>query len=193
MGHFRQLTSMAAAGKTLTPKVMAAVEQAFEKVFGPYCGWAHNTLFISDLASQRHRLPPHLGGTLQSPAVVPSSSQAAATAGPLPTANRTAASLTDATDTVKPDDDAAAAAADLDISRLPGDFTPGQGVQMAAACAAAQQASSKELVEEDAVKQPEGKRHGQQTAARPTKTARSRKSQHGQPSRQKAVLPVHVP
>ena len=39
---------------------MAQVEQAFQAVFGPYAGWAHNTLFVSELASQQHRLPPHL-------------------------------------------------------------------------------------------------------------------------------------
>ena len=33
------------------------VEQAFQDVFGPYAGWAHNVLFISELASQKHRLP----------------------------------------------------------------------------------------------------------------------------------------
>ena len=67
------------AGKTLTPKVMAAVEQAFEKAFGPYCGWAHNTLFISELASQKHRLPAHLGGTLKpTPAHAPNSADGTA-------------------------------------------------------------------------------------------------------------------
>ena len=45
------------AGKTLTPKVMVQVEKAFQDVFGPYAGWAHNVLFVSELASQRHRLP----------------------------------------------------------------------------------------------------------------------------------------
>lgn len=29
--------------------------------FGPYCGWAHNTLFISELASMKDRLPPSGG------------------------------------------------------------------------------------------------------------------------------------
>ncbi|KAK9863991.1 hypothetical protein WJX84_001937 [Apatococcus fuscideae] len=47
-------------GKTLTPKLMVAVEAAFTERFGDHCGWAHNTLFISDLASQQHRLPTHL-------------------------------------------------------------------------------------------------------------------------------------
>lgn len=39
---------------------MVAVEQAFIERFGPWAGWAHNTLFISELASQRDRLPAHL-------------------------------------------------------------------------------------------------------------------------------------
>lgn len=42
------------AGKTLTKPLMAAVEQALVSRFGPYAGWAHNTLFIAELASQRH-------------------------------------------------------------------------------------------------------------------------------------------
>ena len=50
----------ACAGKTLTPRIMVQVEQAFQQVFGPYAGWAHNTLFISELASMRHRLPDNL-------------------------------------------------------------------------------------------------------------------------------------
>jgi len=48
------------AGKTLTPKLMDAVEGAFIAKFGPYAGWAHNVLFISDLATSRQYLPPHL-------------------------------------------------------------------------------------------------------------------------------------
>lgn len=39
---------------------MVAVEEAFIERFGPWAGWAHNTLFISELASQRERLPEHL-------------------------------------------------------------------------------------------------------------------------------------
>ena len=50
----------ATAGKTMNKKIMVAVEQAFIQRFGPWAGWAHNTLFISELASQRDRLPAHL-------------------------------------------------------------------------------------------------------------------------------------
>ena len=39
---------------------MAAVEAALQQRFGSHAGWAHNTLFISELASQRHHLPAHL-------------------------------------------------------------------------------------------------------------------------------------
>lgn len=39
---------------------MAEVEAAFVERFGPYAGWAHNVLFISDLKSQEHNLPPAL-------------------------------------------------------------------------------------------------------------------------------------
>lgn len=48
------------AGKTLTKQLMVAVESALQKRFGSHAGWAHNTLFISELASQRHILPLHL-------------------------------------------------------------------------------------------------------------------------------------
>lgn len=44
----------------MNKKIMVAVEQAFIERFGPWAGWAHNTLFISELASQRDRLPVHL-------------------------------------------------------------------------------------------------------------------------------------
>ncbi|MCJ1242687.1 hypothetical protein MMC14_010696 [Varicellaria rhodocarpa] len=44
----------------MNKKIMVAVEKAFIDRFGPWAGWAHNTLFISELASQRERLPEHL-------------------------------------------------------------------------------------------------------------------------------------
>ena len=37
-------------------QVMEAVEIAFVERFGPYAGWAHNTLFIAELASQQVQL-----------------------------------------------------------------------------------------------------------------------------------------
>ena len=48
------------AGKSLTRALMVAVEAALQARFGAHAGWAHTLLFISELASQRHRLPPHL-------------------------------------------------------------------------------------------------------------------------------------
>lgn len=39
---------------------MMAVENAFIEKFGPYAGWAHNVLFISDLKSSKQYLPRHL-------------------------------------------------------------------------------------------------------------------------------------
>lgn len=39
---------------------MVAVEAALQERFGSHAGWAHNTLFISELASHRHLLPPQL-------------------------------------------------------------------------------------------------------------------------------------
>lgn len=50
----------APAGKTLTKQLMSAVEAALQDRFGSHAGWAHNTLFVSELASQRHVLPAHL-------------------------------------------------------------------------------------------------------------------------------------
>ncbi|CAG9465666.1 unnamed protein product [Pedinophyceae sp. YPF-701] len=47
-------------GKSLTKRIHAAVEQCFVDRFGPFCGWAHNTLFVSELSSMRSRLPEHL-------------------------------------------------------------------------------------------------------------------------------------
>ncbi|DBA86490.1 TPA: hypothetical protein ACH3X2_005469 [Trebouxia sp. C0005] len=47
-------------GKTMNKKIMVAVEDAFIERFGPWAGWAHNTLFISELATQRERLPEQL-------------------------------------------------------------------------------------------------------------------------------------
>lgn len=39
---------------------MIEVEKAFIDRFGPYAGWAHNVLFISDLASSKQYLPENL-------------------------------------------------------------------------------------------------------------------------------------
>ncbi|KAF5827694.1 hypothetical protein DUNSADRAFT_240 [Dunaliella salina] len=47
-------------GKTLTQKMHGDIQDAFIQKYGEYAGWAHNTLFIAELASQQHRLPPHL-------------------------------------------------------------------------------------------------------------------------------------
>lgn len=46
------------AGKALTPDVHAEVQAAFERLFGSHAGWAHNTLFISELARFKGRVPP---------------------------------------------------------------------------------------------------------------------------------------
>lgn len=43
-------------GKSLTKKVHDEVAAAFQKRFGAYAGWAHNTLFISELASMKGKL-----------------------------------------------------------------------------------------------------------------------------------------
>jgi N-glycosylase/DNA lyase len=47
-------------GKSLTPKLMEKVEDAIVGVFGEYAGWAHNTLFVAELAHVRASLPEEL-------------------------------------------------------------------------------------------------------------------------------------
>ena len=43
-------------GKTNTPNLHPEVQAAFTDMFGPYAGWAHNTLFISELASVKKKI-----------------------------------------------------------------------------------------------------------------------------------------
>eukprot|EP00892_Ulva_mutabilis_P000326 jgi/Ulvmu1/10294/UM060_0096.1 len=52
--------------KTLSPKLHPVVMQAFVKVFGEYAGWAHNALFISQLASHKHLLERSSGSNSSS-------------------------------------------------------------------------------------------------------------------------------
>lgn len=61
---------------------MSAVEATLQERFGSHAGWAHNTLFISELASHRHLLPPHLqpGGRIKSGAAAKTIAAAAAAA-----------------------------------------------------------------------------------------------------------------
>lgn len=47
-------------GRSLTPKLMVEVERVLQGVFGSHAGWAHNTLFVAELASSRDALPEHL-------------------------------------------------------------------------------------------------------------------------------------
>jgi hypothetical protein len=56
---------------------MAAVESTIGERFGPFAGWAHNILFIAELASHRARLPEHLR-----PALVPKASPKSAKKSP---------------------------------------------------------------------------------------------------------------
>lgn len=48
------------ANKTLNKKLHDTIQQVFVDRFGPYAGWAHNTLFISELASHKPLLPAGL-------------------------------------------------------------------------------------------------------------------------------------
>lgn len=43
-------------GKTNNPKLHPIVQNAFITKFGPYAGWAHNTLFIGELGSMKERV-----------------------------------------------------------------------------------------------------------------------------------------
>ena len=40
-------------GKSVTPKIMAVVENAIIGVFGDYAGWAHNILFIAEVRERK--------------------------------------------------------------------------------------------------------------------------------------------
>ena len=66
---------------------MVAVESALQDRFGSHAGWAHNTLFISELASQRHVLPAHLHpghrGRMPRKAKVPNEEEGADLEGPV--------------------------------------------------------------------------------------------------------------
>eukprot|EP00775_Hariotina_reticulata_P014646 gene14646-14794_t len=50
------------AKKTLNKKLHDQVQEVFVQRFGQFAGWAHNTLFISELASHRPLLPASLTG-----------------------------------------------------------------------------------------------------------------------------------
>lgn len=47
----------AVAGKKPSKAQNRAVEEALQERFGSHAGWAHNVLFISELAQMRHLLP----------------------------------------------------------------------------------------------------------------------------------------
>jgi hypothetical protein len=46
--------------KSVTPRVMRSIEVKMKEIFGPYCGWAHNALFIAELKHVRDALPAEL-------------------------------------------------------------------------------------------------------------------------------------
>ena len=46
--------------KSLTPRLMEVVENTLIEKFGPHAGWAHNVLFLSELAQLKKRLPEKL-------------------------------------------------------------------------------------------------------------------------------------
>ena len=46
--------------KSVTPKIMRAVEDKMFDIFGPYAGWAHNAMFIAELKSIKESLPEEL-------------------------------------------------------------------------------------------------------------------------------------
>ena len=49
-------------GKPNTPKLHPVVQRAFTDLFGPYAGWAHNTLFIGELGMMKDKVREALGG-----------------------------------------------------------------------------------------------------------------------------------
>jgi hypothetical protein len=72
---------------------MVAVEAALQARFGAHAGWAHTLLFISELASQRHRLPPHLQPGSRARAPLPTAAAAAAIAAEEALAEQAAADI----------------------------------------------------------------------------------------------------
>ena len=46
------------AGKKPSKAANQSVEDALQALFGSHAGWAHNTLFIAELASMKHLLLP---------------------------------------------------------------------------------------------------------------------------------------
>ena len=53
--------------KSVTPRVMRSIEVKMKEIFGPYCGWAHNALFIAELKHVRDALPAELRTPSASP------------------------------------------------------------------------------------------------------------------------------
>ena len=51
------ISAAAVAGKKPSKAQNRAVEEALQERFGSHAGWAHNVLFISELAQMRHLLP----------------------------------------------------------------------------------------------------------------------------------------
>ncbi|KAI3435875.1 hypothetical protein D9Q98_001933 [Chlorella vulgaris] len=60
--------------KSLTKKVHGEVQQALVTRFGPYAGWAHNALFIAELATTRDKVPALGGGSKRTARTASSSS-----------------------------------------------------------------------------------------------------------------------
>lgn len=46
--------------KTITPRLMEVAENTLIEKFGPHAGWAHNVLFLAELAELKKRLPEKL-------------------------------------------------------------------------------------------------------------------------------------
>jgi len=46
--------------KSLTPRLMDVAQEALQETFGPHAGWAHNVLFLAELAELKKRLPEKL-------------------------------------------------------------------------------------------------------------------------------------
>ena len=74
--------------KALTPALHGAVQAAFVSRFGPYAGWAHNTLFVSDLRRFKDRVAGTNAAAAKSKTEGGDTSETIATTAPPQTAAR---------------------------------------------------------------------------------------------------------
>eukprot|EP00884_Botryococcus_braunii_P011503 jgi/Botrbrau1/20353/Bobra.0006s0021.2 len=134
-------------GKTLTKPLMATVEQALVARFGPYAGWAHNTLFIAELASQRHLLVESPADAVLKPALRGSATEFEEAALPvLESPAKIRASASNASDRVKRAAEVGTGGCPTPVPSSPTVLTPQQQVPVRSARSARQRKRRLSLV-----------------------------------------------